>query len=289
MKVTHPQYERVQGMVKVWRVKDLPRVPMTNSDGTIEQTGPAEQQGIMEDMMLVGINGESILRQRNTWRETLLRLMHTARPVVLTFRVVPTGAGLLSEQKGKEDEVDAYQTKKSEESGEKTTTAATPGTPSIRGSRDIDYLGARTPTAFADMIHAGQISLSENRKRSTDSRGNLRYGPKSTNGRLRYKKLHGSKKKRGSRHLRGASSGSNRRSRRNTIGDVLDSHSKISNRPMMSATLMMFHQPESIAMGGRCVGFYFFFGFSGEIVSFSLSLSSPSFLIPHSSFLIPHS
>ena len=41
------------------------------------------------------------------------------------------------------------------------------------------------------MIHAGQISLSENRKRSTDSRGNLRYGPKSTNGRLRYKKLHG--------------------------------------------------------------------------------------------------
>lgn len=261
MKVTHPQYERVQGMVKVWRVKDLPRVPMTNSDGTIEQAGPAEKQGVMEDMMLVGINGESILRQRNTWRETLLRLMHTARPVVLTFRVVPTGAGLLSEQKGKEDEVDAYQTKESEESEEKTTTSATPGTPSIRGSRDIDYSGARTPTAFADMIHAGQISLSENRKRSMDSRGNLRYGPKSTNGRLRYKKLHGSRKKRGSRHSRGASSGSNRRSRRNTIGDVLDSHSKISNRPMMSATLMMFHQPESIAMGGRCVCYFYLFWF----------------------------
>ena len=38
------------------------------------QPGPAERQEIKIDMMLVGINGESILRQRNTWRETLLRL-----------------------------------------------------------------------------------------------------------------------------------------------------------------------------------------------------------------------
>ena len=106
VKITHPQYERVQGMVKVWRVRDLPRLSVPNDNGSILssgdlnlEAGPAEKQGIEKDMMLVGINGESILRQRNTWRETLLRLMHTSRPLVLTFRIVPTGVGLLSESK----------------------------------------------------------------------------------------------------------------------------------------------------------------------------------------------
>jgi magnesium transporter len=257
VKITHPQYERVQGMVKVWRVRDLPRVPAENIDGSTDQPGPAEKQGVQEDMMLVGINGESILRQRNTWRETLLRLMHTSKPMVLTFRVVPTGVGILSEQKANGDQP--------------------PDTPnSIRGSREIDYSnGAKTPNAFIDMIHAGQISLSENRKRSTDSRGNLRYGPKSTNGRLRYKKLHDNSSK---RHRRVRSTGKSRSASMRNHGssvDVLDAHNKLRNRPMMSGTLTMFHQPESIALGGRYVCFLsLFFSFLFSLFSFLFSLFS---------------
>ena len=319
VKITHPQYERIQGMVKVWRVKDLPRVPgdgeagsrsgssggshnrksgkirnSSNADGVKEsesksgssrsssstssstsgsdssssnggifgsddelQPGPAEKQEITKDMMLVGINGESILRQRNTWRETLLRLMHTARPMVLTFRIVPEGSGLLPDQSFSSYSGDGSGVSGvsgvSGDSGDSLVDAASkeqspvpPNTPNaIRGSRDGRQTST-TPNGFVDMIHAGQISLSENRKRSTDSRGNLRFGPKSTNGRLRYKKLHGSQ-----------SVGRRRRTRSSRTGtkDVLDSHSKLQHRPMMSGTLTMFHQPASIAFGGRYVLF----------------------------------
>ena len=81
-------------MVKVWRVRDLPR-PGGAGDGGGEP-GQAEGQGVRPGMMLVGINGDSILRQRNTWRETLLRLTNARRPVVLTFREIPKAAGLLA-------------------------------------------------------------------------------------------------------------------------------------------------------------------------------------------------
>jgi uncharacterized membrane protein len=269
VKITHPQYERVQGMVKVWRVRDLPRIPSdgvgsnvsdvsgssssssssngnsNSSSSRIEslaskthndlQPGPAERQEIKIDMMLVGINGESILRQRNTWRETLLRLTNTARPMVLTFRVVPNGAGLLPEKD--DNDSDVYDSTTSSIYNSSDSTGIPPSTPNaIRGSRKQHIT---TPNGFTDMIHAGQISLSESRKRTSDSRGNLRYGPKSTDGRLRYKKLHGSTR-------RGRT-----RSRRRTADyiprDVLDSHSKLKNRPMMSGTLTMFHQPESVS------------------------------------------
>ena len=199
------------------------------------QPGPAEKQEISEDMMLVGINGESILRQRNTWRETLLRLMHTARPMVLTFRVIPTGAGLLPEKNtaaAGEGKNDVY-----------GSGSSMPNTPySIRGSREI-HRPVTTPNGFTDMIHAGQISLSENRKRSTDSRGNLRYGPKSTNGRLRYKKLHHNQ----SQRTRRSRARNKRAKSARYANDVLDSQRKLQNRPMMSGTLTMFHQPESVS------------------------------------------
>jgi hypothetical protein len=304
VKITHPQYERVQGMVKVWRVRDLPRVPgdgvvstanasggggggdggggrgggggggggsskltLSSAQGSKEsntlQPGPAEKQEISEDMMLVGINGESILRQRNTWRETLLRLMHTARPMVLTFRVIPTGAGLLP---GKNTAAAGEGKNNVDGSG-----SSMPNTPnSIRGSREI-HRPVTTPNGFTDMIHAGQISLSENRKRSTDSRGNLRYGPKSTNGRLRYKELHHSK----SQRTRRSRARSKRTNSARYANGVLDSQRKLQNRPMMSGTLTMFHQPESVSFqyvpNLFCVFVFFLFVFVGTNTDLDLS------------------
>ena len=82
---------------------------------------------------------------------------------------------------------------------------------------------------------------------------------KSTDGRLRYKKLHGSTR-------RGRT-----RSRRRTADyiprDVLDSHSKLKNRPMMSGTLTMFHQPESGFHFGKFFFFFFFLLFPRNTIS----------------------
>ena len=183
VKITHPQYERVQGMVKVWRIRDFgsPQVVRDGSKqrsrsedgGAGEQVGQngseietikgqAEAQDLRPGMMLVGINGQSILRQRNTWRETLLRVSNARRPVVLTFRDVPTGIGYAPPN------ADSTISEKGTMDG--NLISETPGTPGsmLRGSRDVEY-GLSTPNAgadFVDMVHAGQISLSENRRRT---------------------------------------------------------------------------------------------------------------------------
>eukprot|EP00946_MAST-07B_sp_MAST-7B-sp1_P003759 g3759.t1 len=177
VKITHPQYERVQGMVKVWRIRDFgtPQVAQSGSkersrseggggvgeevgqDGSETQTikGQAEAQDLRPGMMLVGINGQSILRQRNTWRETLLRVSNARRPVVLTFRDVPTGVGFRPPEAG--STVPETGTMDGNLISE---TSGTPGS-MLRGSRDVEY-GLSTPDAgadFVDMVHAGQISL----------------------------------------------------------------------------------------------------------------------------------
>ena len=293
VKITHPQYERVQGMVKVWRIRDFgtwygsPEATLAsiasatnragakershsegssvNDDGIgareiAQQKGAAELQGLRPGMMLVGINGESILRQRNTWRETLLRVTNTRKPVVLTFRDIPSGVGFLSPKtNGKVSEnVTPNEGKQ------------TPVTPSsnLRGSRDIEH-GLSTPDAsqsntFVDMIHAGQITLSENRRRAMDARGKMRYAPKSTDGRLRYEKLHGayhrSERQKKIRHSTGNRRNDRayrkRRSATETsfLGkdgmgmDVLAAHSRLNNRPLLGGSLAMLHQPGSMRM-----------------------------------------
>ena len=317
VKITHPQYERVQGMVKVWRIRDF-GTPLEmaksgagdggggakersqsegGSGGGAEQNGSsssttsggggngredaavgqAEAQALRPGMMLVGINGESILRQRNTWRETLLRVTNARRPVVLTFRDIPGGAGLLPPN------ADSTAADSGSVGADQQAQSGTPGTPGsmLRGSRDVEY-GLSTPSAntnaFVDMVHAGQISLSENRRRTMDARGRLRYAPKSTDGRIRYEKLHGTYHRNqiskaatphhqrvhsaGGGRGRSAGGGADRQRRRRRsataasfltgdVGagvDVLAAHASIRNRPLLGGSLAMLHQPGSMRL-----------------------------------------
>jgi hypothetical protein len=315
VKITHPQYERVQGMVKVWRIRDFGTASgvggdgggvgakvrsqseggsagssgdsgvnernhtNTSSNGSAELSahGQAEEQGLRPGMMLVGINGESILRQRNTWRETLLRVTNARRPVVLTFRDIPGGVGLLPPNA---DSTAADSGSVRADQDVEPGTPSGPSTPAstLRGSRDVEY-GLSTPStnanAFVDMVHAGQISLSENRRRTMDARGRLRYAPKSTDGRIRYEKLHGSyhrdqlSRVGTPRHQRGHSArggsvgrGTDRQRQRRrsataasfltgdvgTGVDVLAAHESIRNRPLLGGSLAMLHQPGSMRL-----------------------------------------
>ena len=88
VKIRHPKYSRVQCMVKVWRVKDFP--PQDNgiarTSENLGRKGQAEMQGIKVGMILVGIQNESLLRQKNMWGTAIEKLKKMKRPVTLTFR-----------------------------------------------------------------------------------------------------------------------------------------------------------------------------------------------------------
>ena len=83
VKITHPKYSRVQCMVKVWKVRDF---PPDESGGN----GQAERQGVTAGMILVGIDGYSLLEQSNSWGTALEKLRLAKRPVSLTFRDICT-------------------------------------------------------------------------------------------------------------------------------------------------------------------------------------------------------
>jgi magnesium transporter len=88
VKIRHPKYSRVQCMVKVWRVKDFPPQDSgmaRNSEG-LGRIGQAEKQGIRIGMILVGIQNESLLLQKNMWGTAIEKLRKMKRPVTLTFR-----------------------------------------------------------------------------------------------------------------------------------------------------------------------------------------------------------
>ena len=133
--------------------------------------------------MLVGINGHSILRQRNTWRETLLRVSNARRPVVLTFRDVPTGIGFAPPN------ADSTISEKGTMDG--NLISETPGTPGsiFVVSEMLSMVSQPNAGAdFVDMVHAGQIS--QRIESTVDPHGGS-AGAKIHDGRIRYEKLHG--------------------------------------------------------------------------------------------------
>ena len=92
VKITHPKYSRVQCMVKVWRVRDFPLTEVDDEESeTNSNAVSAESQGLRIGMILVGIDGVSLLQQKNMWNSAIEKLKKTKRPMTLTFRDINSG------------------------------------------------------------------------------------------------------------------------------------------------------------------------------------------------------
>ena len=96
VKIRHPKYSRVQCMVKVWRVKDFPpqNDGIANSSEDLGRRGQAATQGIKVGMILVGIQNESLLVQKNMWSTAIDKLKKMKRPVTMTFRDISNARNL---------------------------------------------------------------------------------------------------------------------------------------------------------------------------------------------------